>query len=278
MVKVQKIFFCEDVEVTQYNKRNFIDTILTKEILIATIPYKFITYIVVIGEYTEEYELTLQISTKKDTFAKIPFRVAVWKKGVINTFAEPIKMVLEIHDTVELFLDVYNQSQLLFSDTYAIILGDAPNTNQQKHLPSSGVFTNSEDIKIIKEIFTLARKSIVVIDNYIRSAFDLRKLLENVIDLNIEMLIFTKSHNKKFIHSDASLSKDFPNLVVFYSTPTQELEFHDRFIIIDKTVYYSFGASLNDISHNKISGYKKITAKREIETINKIIDKLIEDS
>jgi hypothetical protein len=45
MIKVQKIFFCDNIEESQFNKKNFLGVILGKEIEIYDFPYKFFSVI-----------------------------------------------------------------------------------------------------------------------------------------------------------------------------------------------------------------------------------------
>lgn len=276
MIKVQKIFFCDNIEIGLFNKRNFIGAILAKEVELAAIPYNFITYLIILGETTENCEIVLEISHGKNMFAKIPIKIELGKSGIINGIVEPVKLTLNIQKVGELEFKLFESTKLLFSDTFNFLMGTSPFTNQKEHLPNSGILNKQEDFTFVKKIISLATTSIVLIDNYIKNSFELRKLIGNIIDINIEILVFVNSSYKKGIESDLDLFVDYPNLKLFYKTPGQELGFHDRYIIVDTTEYYNFGASLNDISKEKISGFKKITAKEEIEILKEVILKLIE--
>lgn len=275
MLKIQKIFFCDNVELSQFNKRNFIGVILAKEIEISVLPYKFLSNLVIIGETTRECKIILELANENVLFKSVELDIKLGKLGIINGIEFTIPVVFEISRLGKILIRILNEEEVIFLDEYEFTIGESSYLNQNRHLPNSGLLLQSNGSKFVNEVISLAKKSVILIDNHIRNHFELSKLLKNISDSNVEILVFTKSIYKKNIESEKPLFLEYPNLKIYFTTPTQEVEFHDRFLIVDRTEYYSFGASLNDISGKKISGFKKITSEMDIKAINQTIASLI---
>ena len=108
-------------------------------------------------------------------------------------------------------------------------------------LPKQGIFYDGQIFDayvFVTELIKLARKSIVLIDNYID---------ESVLTLfsknqKIDVTIYTKNINKQ-------LKLDIDKYNIQYK-PVEVKKFnksHDRFMIIDNKEIYHFGASLKDL-------------------------------
>ena len=109
-------------------------------------------------------------------------------------------------------------------------------------------------IELIKE----AKDRIIIIDNYIdKSILDM--LVYKKGSVNIELV--TSSHYLTKLDIN-KFNKQYPNLQIKYSNI-----FHDRFIIIDNTLYH-LGASLKDLG-------KKCFAINKIED-NEILERILE--
>lgn len=117
------------------------------------------------------------------------------------------------------------------------------NAIESKRLPpKQGVFYDGQvfdAFKLISDIIRTAQRSIVLIDNYIDDTvltlFSKRKK-------SIKLLILTKSISKQLQLDVNKFNTQYP--------PAEVRKFkkaHDRFIIIDKTAIYHFGASLKDL-------------------------------
>jgi len=108
--------------------------------------------------------------------------------------------------------------------------------------PKQGIFFDGQIFdayKFVSDLFRSAKESIVVIDNYLDDSVlvHLSKLKKNV-----KVLLITKNIS-------ASLALDVKKFNAQYP-PIEIEEFknsHDRFMIIDNTTVYHFGASLKDL-------------------------------
>lgn len=101
------------------------------------------------------------------------------------------------------------------------------------------------------EIITTASKEIILIDNYLNE-----KILELLASKNpnvaCKVLTLPKSLNNSLQTFIEAFNKQSKNLEVKTSTA-----FHDRFVIIDRTKFYHFGASIKDAG-NKGFMFSKI--------------------
>ncbi|WP_324171139.1 RhuM family protein [Sulfurimonas sp.] len=100
----------------------------------------------------------------------------------------------------------------------------------------------------VSEIIKNAKKSVVLIDNYIDEAV-LILLSKNQ---NIHIIIYTQSISKQLKLDVQKYNKQYNNLHVKITK-----NFHDRFMIIDDKEVYHIGASLKDLG-NKIFAFSKI--------------------
>ena len=108
--------------------------------------------------------------------------------------------------------------------------------------PKQGIFFDGQIFdayKFISDLFRSAKKSIVIIDNY---------LDESVLNLvskrreNIKVLFLTKTISKSLALDIKKFNEQYPTIEI------QEFKnSHDRFIIIDDNTVYHFGASLKDL-------------------------------
>ena len=108
--------------------------------------------------------------------------------------------------------------------------------------PKQGIFYNGqifEAYKFVSDLFRSAKKSIVIIDNYIDDTvlIHLSKRRQNV-----SVTILTKSISKHLILDVNKFNEQYPAIEI-----KEFKNAHDRFIIIDETIVYHFGASLKDL-------------------------------
>ena len=102
----------------------------------------------------------------------------------------------------------------------------------------------------ISDILKQAKKSIVLIDNYIDEKTLLHLASKTNKDLNIN--IITKSLTKELKVIIEKFNKQYKNLKVFEYSKS-----HDRFLIIDEKIIYHIGASLKDLG-NKWFAFSKL--------------------
>ena len=95
----------------------------------------------------------------------------------------------------------------------------------------------------ILEIFKKASKELIIIDGYADNT-----LLNTIKRLKIKIIIITKP-NKYLTKQDIFMyNKQYHNLEVVYDNT-----FHDRYFILDKSIIYHCGASINRIGYKTFS-------------------------
>ena len=133
-----------------------------------------------------------------------------------------------------------------------------------KLLPTQGIFFDGQIFdayKLVSEIIRSARQSIVLIDNYIDET-TLTILSKK--ELNTKVLLLTKSINKQLNLDVEKANQQYRNF-----TLREFNKSHDRFLIIDETEIYHFGASLKDLGR-KWFAFSKMD-KSSVESILKAI-------
>ena len=112
----------------------------------------------------------------------------------------------------------------------------------------------------IQDIFKTATKRIIIIDAYADNT-----LLDIVKRLNIDVIIITKSNNLLTKQDIERYNKQYHNLKVIYDN-----SFHDRYFIIDNSIIYHCGASINRIGYKTFS----INIINDEEVSNSLINKV----
>ena len=134
---------------------------------------------------------------------------------------------------------------------------------EPKKIEKQRIFFNGEiydAYSLIIELIKEASSRIIIIDNYIdKSVLDM--LMYKKDKVYIELI--TSSHYLTKLDID-KFNKQYSKLIIKYSNI-----FHDRFIIIDNTLYH-LGASLKDLG-KKCFAINKIEDK---EYLNRIIEKI----
>ena len=112
----------------------------------------------------------------------------------------------------------------------------------------------------IQDIFKTATKRIIIIDAYADNT-----LLDIVKRLNIDVITITKSNNLLTKQDIEKYNKQYHNLKVIYDN-----SFHDRYFIIDNSIIYHCGASINRIGYKTFS----INIINDEEVSNSLINKV----
>lgn len=105
--------------------------------------------------------------------------------------------------------------------------------------PSQGIFFNGQIFdahKFISDLIKSAKKSIILIDNYV----DESTLALFTKNQKVEVTIYTRTSKQLSLDVKRYISQYKPIIIKDF------IKSHDRFIIIDDTVYH-FGASLKDL-------------------------------
>ena len=145
------------------------------------------------------------------------------------------------------------------------------NLLEQKYI-NNQVFKNTEDIKLLQksfkkfeekrkdneiyfngqiydayskihDIFKDATKSLVIIDAYADNT-----ILDIIKRLNINIVIITQPNNLLTKQDIEKYNKQYYNLKVIFDN-----DFHDRYFILDKSIVYHCGASINRIGYKTFS-------------------------
>ncbi len=113
--------------------------------------------------------------------------------------------------------------------------------NKEIH-PKQGVFYNGQVFdayRFVSDLFRTAKKSIIIIDNYIDDTVlvHLTKRAKNV-----KVIILTRAISAQMALDVKKYNEQYPAIEI-----KEFKNAHDRFIIIDGNTVYHFGASLKDL-------------------------------
>ena len=121
-------------------------------------------------------------------------------------------------------------------------------------IPTQGIFFNGQIFdayKFASDIIKKAKKSIILIDNYV----DENTLaLVSKRDKNVEAIIFTEK-NLQLTNDIRKHDQQYPPIIF-----RQLKDNHDRFLIIDRKEMYHIGASLKDLG-KKLFAFSKMDAE-----------------
>lgn len=136
-------------------------------------------------------------------------------------------------------LDTLEIKQMQTDKKLDIVLTAIENKSLQ---PKQGIFYDGQifDAYIfVTNLFKSARKSIIIIDNYLDdSVLILLTKRKN----GVKVILYTQNPSKSLIQDVQKFNEQYP-LIEFKEFSAA----HDRFIIIDETDLYHFGASLKDL-------------------------------
>src|SRR5574344_153059 len=150
---------------------------------------------------------------------------------IVNTFIEIKKYisnsVLEQQYYKNILLDDHNRISLL---------EESFNKLEEKDKINSIFFEGQiyDSYSLLLDILSKANKEIIIIDNYAG-----KELLDILKDINKNIVIVSKNIKEELINKYKS---QYNNISFIYNN-----SFHDRFIIIDKTILYHSGSSFKDL-------------------------------
>ncbi|HAQ61533.1 TPA: DNA-binding protein [Candidatus Delongbacteria bacterium] len=133
----------------------------------------------------------------------------------------------------------------------------------KERIPEQGIFFEGQVFdayKFVSDLFRSAKRSIVIIDNYIDDT-----VLVHLTKVNssVKVKILTKSISEQFRLDMKKFSEQYFSIEAEVIKNT-----HDRFIIIDGEIVYHFGASLKDLG-KKLFGFSKFD-KSSMKLLDKI--------
>ena len=112
----------------------------------------------------------------------------------------------------------------------------------------------------IQDIFKGANNELIIIDGYAD-----KTILDIIKRLNIDVTIITKPNNLLTQQDINRYNLQYNNLKVKYDNT-----FHDRYFILDKSIVYHCGSSINRIGYRTFS----ITLINDLEVCNLLINKV----
>ena len=202
--------------------------------------------------FTEEGVAMLSTILKSKTATEVSIRI-------MDTFVSMRKFINENKDIFKRITSM--EYKLLEHDSKIDELFDKL---EPKKIKSQKIFFNGEiydSYSLIIDLISKANNRIIIIDNYIdKSILDM--LIYKNKEVNVQLVTNINNLTKLDIEK---FNKQYPKLTIKNSNI-----FHDRFIIIDDTLYH-IGASLKDLG-KKCFGINKI---EDIEILTKIIEKTL---
>ena len=199
--------------------------------------------------FTEEGVAMLATVLRTENAANVSVRI-------MRTFVAMRKF---INDNKDMFkrLTTIEYKMLEYDDNFEKLF----NALEPKKIENQKIFFNGEiydSYSLIIDLIKEANDKIIIIDNYIdKSILDM--LVYKKEKVSVELVTSSHYITKLDINK---FNKKYPNLTLKYSNI-----FHDRFIIIDNTLYH-VGASLKDLG-KKCFAINKIEDK---EFLNKILE------
>ena len=149
-------------------------------------------------------------------------------------------------------------NELVIKDSKIIdILEETFNSFKEKnnHIFFEGQIYDAYSLMV--DIFNRSKKEIIIIDNYVdKTLFDILS------KTNKEVIVITNKYNNE---DYLKYRKEYSNVKMIINNT-----FHDRFIIMDRSVLYHCGASFKDLG-NKCFSINRII---EEDNLNKLLEKI----
>jgi hypothetical protein len=180
---------------------------------------------------------------------------------IINAFVEMRKMIANQSGLIQRMEGV--ERKLIETDQKFEKIFKALEGNT---IPTQGIFYDGQIFdayKLSSRIIRSAKKSIVLIDNYINE--------DTIIHLakkekSVKVLLLTKTLSKSLELDIRKANEQYGNFEAKVFTQS-----HDRFLIIDNTEVYHLGASLKDLGR-KWFAFSKMEAKSVESILNSILE------
>jgi len=204
--------------------------------------------------FTEQGVSMLSTVLKSDTAVKVSIRI-------INAFVATRRF---INNNAQIFqrLDTLEIKQIKTDQKVEQVL----NALESKELkPKQGIFFNGQIFdayKFVSDLIRSAKKSIIIIDNYIDDTVLIRLAKRKK---NVKVEILTKTISKELYMDVKKYNEQYPPILI-----KKFKDAHDRFMIIDGKTVYHIVASLKDLgkkwfafSKMDIGAFEMITKLKE---------------
>ena len=159
---------------------------------------------------------------------------------IINTF-----VIMRKYLSNSLIEQRYVNNLVLKHDSEIKLLKNSFNKIEEKRKDNEIYFNGQiyDAYSKIQDIFKDATKSLVIIDAYADNT-----ILDIIKRLNINIIIITKLNNLLTKQDIEKYNKQYHNLKVIFNDT-----FHDRYFILDNSIVYHCGASINRIGYKTFS-------------------------
>jgi phage regulator Rha-like protein len=181
--------------------------------------------------FTEQGVSMLSAVLRSETAIKVSIQI-------INAFVEMRKNISNFNGLYQR-MDRIEQKQLIADDKFERIF-NALEAGDIK--PNQGIFYNGQIFDaycFLSDLIKTAKHSIIVVDNYVDESVFTLLLKRNI---GVETTIYVKNISKQLALDLKKYNEQYDNIAIkeFNSS-------HDRFLILDKSDIYHFGASLKDL-------------------------------
>ena len=210
----------------------------------------------------ESYNLRSKILTsslRNNTYGGRRYNIRVFTEQGVYMLATVLKsrvateVTLNIMDTFVLMRKYINSSEYRLTniETKLIEHDDKINMltksfNEIEGMESSNTYISGEvfdSYSRVNKIFKEAKKELIIIDSYADVT-----TLEIIKKLEIEVTIVTKKDNLLTLQDIDKYNTQYSNLKVIYDNT-----YHDRYFILDRSIVYHCGASINRIGYKTFS-------------------------
>jgi hypothetical protein len=194
--------------------------------------------------FTEQGVAMLSAVLKSETAIIVSLQIMKAFVAMRKTIAATGNMIQRIEGVEKKLLQTDEKFEKIFTAL-----------EQKDTLPTQGIFFNGQIFdayKFVADIIRKAKRSIVLIDNYVD---------DNTLQLftkkkaGVIVIIYTQKITRQLELDVEKFNQQYNNLVV------KKINYnHDRFLIIDQKEMYHIGASLKDLG-NKMFGFSKMDAE-----------------
>jgi hypothetical protein len=204
-----------------------------------TLPYAF----------TEQGVAMLSSVLKSDTAIEVSIKI-------IEAFVEMRKIIFD-NNLIHFRIDKIERKQLESEEKFDLIFKALENKNE---IIEQGIYFEGQifdSYSITSKIIRSAKKSIILVDNYIDETTLLHLTKKNI---KVKVILMTKNISNQILLDVKKANEQYPEFIL------KKFDFsHDRFLIIDEIKVYHLGASLKDLG-KKWFAYTELN-KNSVESI-----------
>ena len=182
---------------------------------------------------------------------------------IINAFVEMRKIIFD-NNFIHFRIDKIERKQLESEQKFDLVFKALEGKNE---ITDQGIYFEGQifdSYTITSKIIRSAKKSIILVDNYIDETTLIHLTKKNT---KVKVLLLTKNISNQILLDVKKANEQYPEFVL------RKFDFsHDRFLIIDESKVYHLGASLKDLG-KKWFAYTELN-KNSVENIMVQIHKI----